>query len=103
MTVHVTIALDEAVKAKLDALADVRQATIDDIVAMAVLDMAVEDEAVPFMSAEEEAAFHAAGSLSLPTASYTLGVDVDRFCAILATTNPDLAARFRTHRAAPAP
>ncbi|WEK40430.1 MAG: hypothetical protein P0Y50_02150 [Candidatus Brevundimonas colombiensis] len=60
MTVHVTIALDEAVKAKLDALADVRQATIDDIVAMAVLDMAVEDEAVPFMSAEEEAAFHAA-------------------------------------------
>jgi predicted transcriptional regulator len=60
MTVHVTIALDEAVKAKLDALADVRQATIDDIVAMAVLDMAVEDEAVPFMSAEEKAAFHAA-------------------------------------------
>ncbi|MBN9466043.1 hypothetical protein [Brevundimonas sp.] len=60
MTVHVTIALDEAVKAKLDALADARQAPIDDIVAMAVLDMAVEDEAVPFMSAEEEAAFHAA-------------------------------------------
>ena len=60
MTVHVTIALDEAVKAKLDALADARQAPIDDIVAMAVLDMAVEDEAVPFMSAEEEAAFEAA-------------------------------------------
>lgn len=60
MTVHVTIALDEAVKAKLDALADARQAPIDDIVAMAVLGMAVEDEAVPFMSAEEEAAFHAA-------------------------------------------
>ncbi|GAW41448.1 hypothetical protein SH203_01854 [Brevundimonas sp. SH203] len=65
MTVHVTIALDEAVKAKLDALADARQAPIDDIVAMAVLDMAVldmavEDEAVPFLSAEEEAAFHAA-------------------------------------------
>ena len=32
MTVHVTIALDEAVKAKLDALADARQAPIDDIV-----------------------------------------------------------------------
>ena len=32
-----------------------------------------------------------------------VGVDVDRFCAILATTNPDLAARFRTHRATPAP
>ena len=60
MTVHVTIALDEAVKAKLDALADARQAPIDDIVAMAVLDMAVEDEAVPFMFAEEEAAFEAA-------------------------------------------
>ena len=47
MTVHVTIALDEAVKAKLDALADARQAPIDDIVAMAVLDMAVEEEAAP--------------------------------------------------------
>ena len=54
-------------------------------------------------SSAVKAAFHAAGSMSLPTASYTLGVDVDRFCAILATTNPDLAARFRTHRAAPAP
>ncbi len=60
MTVHVTIALDEAVKAKLDALADARQAPIDDIVAMAVLDMAVEEEAAPFVSADEEAAFAAA-------------------------------------------
>ena len=40
MTVHVTIALDEAVKARLDALADARQAPIDDIVAMAVWEMA---------------------------------------------------------------
>ena len=60
MTVHVTIALDEAVKAKLDALANARQAPIDDIVAMAVLDMAVEEEAAPFVSADEEAAFAAA-------------------------------------------
>ena len=60
MTVHVTIALDEDVKAKLDALADARQAPIDDIVAMAVLDMAVEEEAAPFVSADEEAAFAAA-------------------------------------------
>jgi len=63
MTVHVTIALDEAVKAKLDALADARQRPIDDIVAMAVWDMAVEDEAslalMPRSSAEE-AAFLAA-------------------------------------------
>ncbi|WP_312082260.1 hypothetical protein [Brevundimonas sp.] len=60
MTVHVTIALDEAVKAKLDALADARQAPIDEIVAMAVLDMAVEEEAAPFVSADDEAAFEAA-------------------------------------------
>lgn len=54
-------------------------------------------------SSAVKAAFHAAGSMSLPTASYTLGVDVDRFYALLAITNPDLAARFRSHRAAPAP
>ena len=60
MTVQVTIALDEAVKAKLDALADARQAPIDDIVTMAVLDMAVEEEGFAFTSAEEEAAFQAA-------------------------------------------
>lgn len=57
MTVHVTIALDEAVKAKLDALADARQAPIDEIVAMAVLDLV---EAAPFVSADDEAAFEAA-------------------------------------------
>lgn len=60
MTVQVTIALDEAVKAKLDALADARQAPIDDIVAMAVWDMVVEEEAAPVVSAHEEAAFEAA-------------------------------------------
>lgn len=62
MTVHVTIALDEVVKAKLDALADARQAPIDDIVAMAVLDMAVEEGGAPFVSADEEADFEAAVS-----------------------------------------
>ncbi|QIK50325.1 hypothetical protein G8C36_23710 (plasmid) [Gordonia terrae] len=54
-------------------------------------------------SSAVKAAFHTAGATSLPTASYTLGVAVDRFCALLATTNPDLAARFRTHHSAPAP
>ncbi|WP_439033309.1 hypothetical protein [Gordonia terrae] len=54
-------------------------------------------------SSAVKAAFHAAGSISLPTASYTHGVDADRFCALLATTDPDLAARFRAHHAAPAP
>ncbi|PZU60036.1 MAG: hypothetical protein DI552_05215 [Brevundimonas sp.] len=60
MTVHATIALDEAVKAKLDALANARQAPIGDIVAMAVWDMAVEEEATPFASTDEETAFEAA-------------------------------------------
>lgn len=60
MTVHVTIALDEAVKARLDALADARQAPIDDIVAMAVWEMAVEEEAAPVLATDEEAAFEAA-------------------------------------------
>ncbi|WP_395943081.1 hypothetical protein [Brevundimonas sp.] len=55
-----TIALDEAVKARLDALAEARQAPIDDIVAMAVWDMAVEEEAFFRRSAEKEAAFLAA-------------------------------------------
>ncbi len=59
-------------------------------------------------SSAVKAAFHAAGSISLPTASYTHGVEVDRFCTLLATTDPDLATHFRTHRAgtqspAPAP
>lgn len=60
MTVQVTIALDEAIKAKLDALADARQAPIDDIVAMAVWDMVAEEEVAPFVSPHEEAAFEAA-------------------------------------------
>lgn len=59
-------------------------------------------------SSAVKAAFHAAGSVGPPTASYTRGVEVDRFYALLATTNPDLAEQFRTHRAgtqspAPAP
>lgn len=45
MTVHVTIEMDEAVKAKLDALAGSRQAPIDEIVAQAVSEMAAEDAA----------------------------------------------------------
>lgn len=45
MTVHVTIALDEAVKAKLDALADSRRVPVDEIVATAVSEMAAEDAA----------------------------------------------------------
>lgn len=45
MTVHVTIALDEAVKAKLDALADSRRVPVDEIVAAAVSEMAAEDAA----------------------------------------------------------
>lgn len=60
MTVHVTIALDEAVKARLDALADARQAPIDDIVAMALWDMAVVDEDFPQGANQEDAAFLAA-------------------------------------------
>lgn len=60
MTVHVTIALDEAVKAKLDALADARQAPIDDIVAMALWDMAAVDEAFPQGANQEDATFLAA-------------------------------------------
>jgi len=57
-------------------------------------------------SSAVKAAFHAAGAISLPTASYTHGVDADRFCALLAATDPDLAEHFRTHRAStqsPAP
>ena len=53
-------------------------------------------------SSAVKAAFHAAGSISLPTATashYTHGVAVDRFYALLATTNPVLAEQFRTHRA----
>lgn len=53
-------------------------------------------------SSAVKAAFHAAGSMSLGH-PYTHGVNVDRFCALLATTNPDLAAHFRSHHAAPAP
>ncbi|UPG70805.1 hypothetical protein [Gordonia hongkongensis] len=49
-------------------------------------------------SSAVKAAFHAAGSVGPPTASYTRGVEVDRFYALLATTNPDLAEQFRTHR-----
>ena len=45
MTVHVTIAMDEAVKAKLDALADGRGVAVDEIVASAVTDMAAEEDA----------------------------------------------------------
>lgn len=50
-------------------------------------------------SSAVKAAFHAAGSVSLPTASYTHGVEVDRFCTLLATTDPDLATHFRAYRA----
>lgn len=46
MTVHVTIALDEAMKAKLDALADSRRVPVDEIVAAAVSEMAAEDAAL---------------------------------------------------------
>ena len=67
MTVHVTIALDEAVKAKLDALADARQAPIDDIVAMAVWDMAVEEEAAAFRAASW-AAFCSASNAAISCA-----------------------------------
>lgn len=45
MTVHVTIALDEAVKAKLDALADARRVPVDAIVTQAVSQMAADDAA----------------------------------------------------------
>lgn len=54
-------------------------------------------------SSAVKAAFHAADSVSLSTTGYTRGVDADRFCALLATTSPDLAEQFRTHRAVPAP
>ncbi|MCZ4581718.1 hypothetical protein O4158_22040 [Gordonia amicalis] len=50
-------------------------------------------------SSAVKAAFHAAGSISLGH-PYTYGVDADRFCTLLATTNPALAEQFRTHRAA---
>lgn len=50
-------------------------------------------------SSAVKAAFHAAGSIGLPTASYTHGVEADRFYALLASTNPGLAEQFRTHRA----
>jgi predicted transcriptional regulator len=44
MTVHVTIEMDEAVKAKLDALAEGRGVPVSEVIAYAVEDMtAVED------------------------------------------------------------
>lgn len=45
MTVHVSITLDEAVKAKLDALADARSVPVDEIVAQAVTAMSEENAA----------------------------------------------------------
>lgn len=45
MTVHVTIAMDEAVKARLDALAEGRGVPVDEIVAFAVDDMAAQEDA----------------------------------------------------------
>ena len=52
MTVHVTIAMDEAVKAKLDALAHGRGVPVDEIVASAVADRAAQEAA--FLAAVDE-------------------------------------------------
>ena len=52
MTVHVTIELDEALKAKLDAVAEARRRTSSDIVAEAVRELVDEDDA--FRAAVEQ-------------------------------------------------
>ena len=52
MTVHVTIEMDEAVKAKLDALADSRRLRVDEIIAYAVTEMAADNDA--FLAAVDE-------------------------------------------------
>jgi predicted transcriptional regulator len=52
MTVHVTIEMDEAVKAKLDALATGRGVPVDEVIAYAVTDMAEEEAA--FLAAVDE-------------------------------------------------
>lgn len=52
MTVHVTVEMDEAVKAKLDALAVSRGVSVDDLIAYAVSEMAAEDDA--FLAAVDE-------------------------------------------------
>ncbi|CAN5204819.1 hypothetical protein BH09PSE1_BH09PSE1_18750 [soil metagenome] len=52
MTVHVTIAMDEAVKAKLDALAAGRGVPVDEVIAYAVEDMTAAEDA--FLAAVDE-------------------------------------------------
>lgn len=45
MTVHVTIEMDEAVKAKLDALAAYRGVSLDDLISQEISAMAAENDA----------------------------------------------------------
>lgn len=45
MTVHVTIEMDEAVKAKLDAIAAYRGVGVDDLIVQKVVDLAAENDA----------------------------------------------------------
>ena len=52
MTVHVSIAMDEALKAKLDALADARQLPVDSIVKEAV--EAMSDQHAAFLRAVDK-------------------------------------------------
>ncbi|QYF87148.1 CopG family ribbon-helix-helix protein [Brevundimonas sp. PAMC22021] len=77
MTVHVTIALDDAVKAKLDALADARRVPVDEIVTQAVSQLAADD-----------AAFHAAVEAGLASLDAGRGVP-----------HEDVVARLRARQA----
>ncbi len=52
MTVHMTIEMDEVVKAKLDALAFSRRLSVDDVIACAVAEMAADNDA--FLAAVDE-------------------------------------------------
>lgn len=70
MTVHVTIEMDEAVKAKLDALANGRGVAVDEVIAYAVTDMA-----------EEEAAFLAAVDEGLASLASHGGISHDEVVA----------------------